>query len=576
MADELAHFSVLDDESSTSYFLNWAGNFGGGATLRGGDRVDSNTLPDAQIDVENAAANLPAIPTQHVVPLVDHEISKVGSRTTPARASTSKPVQPPPPTPAHVSLPPHGLPRNIPTTPQNTQETEPVDSRTLGASPVTSVAHRKSAYHNKYPSPKPAVVNKLDETPTTKPMTPTQQRLLEKTELGEQKTPSTYSIPVTQPKLESPRNERTETARAERFQNANTATSTPGGENVSSGIPYNAMEKQFFSSQASTGLNPSADEFYSRNADHVEPKASDIVLPEGGADAPSDDETADARSEGGMDLTPVLKALGARPTISTSVTTTASEVSAMDIEPAQANPSRAARDEVLPVPADRQAAEGGATPTMRAQDLDLKAKSNLTANPTEEEDIEKTQTESRTIVLKNLPDDSDHTFVQSLIYGAVVESMILCPENHTAMVKVTNVEDCQGYIDSCPSGIKVKHNRAAHTVLVEKSKEPDYVDDKLQAYLDCGATRVVKVEDADEEMTMKALYKFAEGPSQSREVESIMDACRRGIRNIVFRFSGIHDAVAFRSALLRDRSWRSKNPHFAEDPCELATGPRSE
>lgn len=52
MADELAHFSVLDDESSTSYFLNWAGNFGGGATLRGGDRVDSNTLPDAQIDVE--------------------------------------------------------------------------------------------------------------------------------------------------------------------------------------------------------------------------------------------------------------------------------------------------------------------------------------------------------------------------------------------------------------------------------------------------------------------------------------------------------------------------------------------
>lgn len=99
-------------------------------------------------------------------------------------------------------------------------------------------------------------------------MTPTQQRLLEKTELGEQKTPSTYSIPVTQPKLESPRNERTETARAERFQNANTATSTPRGENVSSGIPYNAMEKQFFSSQASTGLNPSADEFYSRNADH--------------------------------------------------------------------------------------------------------------------------------------------------------------------------------------------------------------------------------------------------------------------------------------------------------------------
>jgi len=52
MANELEHFSVLDDESSTSYFLNWANNFGGGSKLRGGDSVVSNTSSDAHIEVE--------------------------------------------------------------------------------------------------------------------------------------------------------------------------------------------------------------------------------------------------------------------------------------------------------------------------------------------------------------------------------------------------------------------------------------------------------------------------------------------------------------------------------------------
>lgn len=52
MGDELTHFSVLDAESSTNYFLNWAGDFGGGANLRGGNRVVSDTPSDSQVQVE--------------------------------------------------------------------------------------------------------------------------------------------------------------------------------------------------------------------------------------------------------------------------------------------------------------------------------------------------------------------------------------------------------------------------------------------------------------------------------------------------------------------------------------------
>lgn len=300
------------------------------------------------------------------------------------------------------------------------------------------------------------------------------------------------------------------------------------------------------------------------------------VLTTSEADVRSEDQTADANSdEGGMDLTLVLKALGARPTASTSIQTTISEPSTVNIEHSQATPAQAVNEDMLPAPAGGSGAKGEAAAAVPAAGLDRKTASNQPVESTKQEALEVVQSESRTVVLRNLPGDSDYTFVQSLVYGAAIESMKLYPETHTATVTLTDVEDCRRYIDSCSSGIKVKINRVQHTVLAEKSPELDTSDNRRQAYLDCGATRVVKVEDTDEDMTTKALYRFAEGPSQSREVESIIDSCRRGIRNILFRFSGIPDAVAFRSALLRDRSWRSRNPHFAEDPCESATGPRS-
>lgn len=58
MGNELTHFSVLDDESSTSYFLNWAGHFGSGATLRGGNRVVSDTPSDTQIEIEVSCCSI--------------------------------------------------------------------------------------------------------------------------------------------------------------------------------------------------------------------------------------------------------------------------------------------------------------------------------------------------------------------------------------------------------------------------------------------------------------------------------------------------------------------------------------
>lgn len=44
------------------------------------------------------------------------------------------------------------------------------------------------------------------------------------------------------------------------------------------------------------------------------------------------------------------------------------------------------------------------------------------------------------------------------------------------------------------------------------------------------------------------------------------------IRTIIFRFTNIADAVAFRGQLLRDQEWEMCNIQFMDDPAEKATG----
>jgi len=68
MGDELTHFSVLDDESSTSYFLNWAGDFGSGVSLRGGNRVVSDTPSDTQIEIEVSGLSITRLLQHEIVP----------------------------------------------------------------------------------------------------------------------------------------------------------------------------------------------------------------------------------------------------------------------------------------------------------------------------------------------------------------------------------------------------------------------------------------------------------------------------------------------------------------------------
>lgn len=173
---------------------------------------------------------------------------------------------------------------------------------------------------------------------------------------------------------------------------------------------------------------------------------------------------------------------------------------------------------------------------------------------------------SRTLMLKNLPNNSDYTLVQSVIHGATILSMNLMQDKNCAQILLTDSDDCQKFVETCKNGVEIKHNGIKHTVFIEVLPEVDEIDSRLDAYLECGATRVIQAEDVDVDLTMRNLHHLASGSTPSREVEAINDSFSGGIRRVTFRFTSIQDAVAFRKSLRSDTEWKNKM-EFVKDPC---------
>jgi len=288
---------VLDDVSSTDYFLTWAGDFGSSANLRGGNRVVSDVPSEAQIDIEvspssftrflttrkstyrlsktfrcysstpsNILQSTPSSPLANsqnpTVPLTKHEISSGRAKTPAPTAFIDKSTQ----FPAAATPGPQHLSGAFPATPQNApQQMKPSESR------VTSVAHR---YHNKHPgprqsSPRPIAINKLDAAPNEKCLTPMQQKLLGRVEPGDHGLVSRNAMPsATQPREEISRSEPEEVNKGKSSKETSnihvtqdTAETTYSNHHSTMGV-FDAMEKQYFSSGLSSGFNPAAEEFH--------------------------------------------------------------------------------------------------------------------------------------------------------------------------------------------------------------------------------------------------------------------------------------------------------------------------
>jgi hypothetical protein len=167
--------------------------------------------------------------------------------------------------------------------------------------------------------------------------------------------------------------------------------------------------------------------------------------------------------------------------------------------------------------------------------------------------------------------------------------MVLMGASGVAYVRFTSGDACDKYCENYRNGLTLRYRGRLYTICVDKCTEVDIISGMLQGYIDCGASRCVRAIGADEDWSMGALRKLAEGKSRKGKVENITDVYRNGVswchwalfvrlanspqvRTIVFRFTSINDAVTFKAMLTRDEDWEACNVQFAVDPCEKASG----
>ena len=95
----------------------------------------------------------------------------------------------------------------------------------------------------------------------------------------------------------------------------------------------------------------------------------------------------------------------------------------------------------------------------------------------------------------------------------------------SAFVTFTSADACDKYFQKYPNGFDVRAQGKKWPVLVNKKEDVDVISGMLQGYLDCGASRVVKASNADEDWGIVALSKLAKGKdNNTREVEAVFDA----------------------------------------------------
>lgn len=142
----------------------------------------------------------------------------------------------------------------------------------------------------------------------------------------------------------------------------------------------------------------------------------------------------------------------------------------------------------------------------------------------------------RTVVLLGLPRNADFTLVQSLIHGGTIETMRMSPakpDNDTTTAYITFITPAafKQYYAKYPNGFELRQQGMKYNVFVDKQERPDAISRIMQGYLECGATRVLKVSGAGDGWGIVALHKLATGQPSTRSVEAITDTYRNSVRS---------------------------------------------
>lgn len=94
----------------------------------------------------------------------------------------------------------------------------------------------------------------------------------------------------------------------------------------------------------------------------------------------------------------------------------------------------------------------------------------------------------------------------------------------TAVILFVSGAATQAYYDKYPNGLVFKMGGKKYVAVVEMGENVDVLSGVMRSYLECGATRIVRVDGADEDWAMRALRKMAEG--KNRKCECIIDTVK--------------------------------------------------
>lgn len=158
------------------------------------------------------------------------------------------------------------------------------------------------------------------------------------------------------------------------------------------------------------------------------------------------EEGDEARSEGGLDITPMLKALGAR----IDTVSPAESITGADIE----IPVSITQNETNNARANLPLTENAINRDTVVAKQESHIKSEL-------------QQQARTVILNNLPVTSDYSLLTKLIIGAQVENMVIDRDTLSARVTFVNGEDAQDYARKHTNGMTLRHNGQQCKIQIE-------------------------------------------------------------------------------------------------------------
>ena len=115
--------------------------------------------------------------------------------------------------------------------------------------------------------------------------------------------------------------------------------------------------------------------------------------------------------------------------------------------------------------------------------------------------------------------------LQALVWGGRLESITPpSSEQDTAHIRFLTAEGCQKFFDDTVNGIEVPGNAKA-VVTVEKTNQPNSVNDMLRNCAEGDASRCVRAWDAEEDWSDAVLQKLAAG---TNKIKRTIDCIKRG------------------------------------------------